>query len=155
MQYSTVNGKEIQHLDVIRLGEKGLKLGFISRIKILFGIPFNIEVNVYTNHQHCHVVDAELKITTDKIEPWPVNTKLTVPAGAKRLYQKWRNSIYRLLLAFVSCFYMGYVLIFDDPRKHVVFIKIMGVLFIIKGIDIFIEFYLKRLLIAISKKSKK
>lgn len=152
MQHSKVNGKEIEHLDVIRREAKGLKLSIVSRFKILFGIPFNIDVKIYTNNQHCHVIDSEIKLTTDKILYENLSyTKFTVPARVKELYKKWHNSIYRSILAFIACFYSGYMFLFEKPEKYPIAIKVLGVFFVIRGVEFLIELYLKYLLNWLSK----
>lgn len=145
MEQSYVNGRRIEHLDVIMHNVDGVKLDFKSRIKILFGIPFSVNTRIYTMHQHCNTVAGETSFS--------VKDTIITSQKIKAIYEKWHSSIYRLLLAFVSCFYMGYALLFDDPGKHLFFIKAIGFLAILKAIDFLIEFYLKWLLNKLSNKN--
>jgi uncharacterized membrane protein len=57
MEKTIVNGKEIEHLDVIHHSTTG-RLDFWSRIKMLFGKQVTFSVVIYTMHEHCIVVGA-------------------------------------------------------------------------------------------------
>lgn len=153
MTTSNVNENKPEFLDFVRTDSKNIKIGFIDRLKILFGIDFQIEVKIAKTSHIYSYVDAEITFITGSFSPqkwrWPVKPNFTVPAAKekiKALYNKWHNSIYRLILACFSCFYLGYAFIFENPEKHLFFIKLIGVLAILKGINFGLDLYLKYLL---------
>ncbi len=59
---TTVDGKEIEHKDVLYHEINGLSFGFWSRLKILFGKKLSIHVNYYTMNNKIKLVDSSTKI---------------------------------------------------------------------------------------------
>jgi delta-aminolevulinic acid dehydratase/porphobilinogen synthase len=79
-----LNGREIKYLDVVKHHTTGVKFGFWERIKILFGIPFDIHVDIYTTHGHCNVVGGETDLfVRDWFKKKPKQMSST-PGGVKQ-----------------------------------------------------------------------
>ena len=66
IERTIVDGKEIEHLDVIHHSTT-TEFGFKDRIKILFGAKIFIDSKIYTKNEYCSVVIAEAKGHTSRL----------------------------------------------------------------------------------------
>ncbi len=65
---TTINGKEIEHLDVV-FHTTRTKFRMWDRIKILLGKEVVIESELYTMHEHCKIAGSKAKGYVPKLFP--------------------------------------------------------------------------------------
>lgn len=59
---TVINGREIKYLDKIIHNTTGIRFNFMERLKILFGYPIQMNVEIYTTHGHYNVVAGETNV---------------------------------------------------------------------------------------------